>query len=196
MSNTAEQAGTAAVKIYTIPLKHRNNTRIVDIASLLMLLISCIVFLFAGVTKQQVVTIVSSSALLLLTGYWLYRAFINRQAFTYLNMLITLVAIYWVIQGTTLSVFIGIMLAIAALFEKRLKRQHTAYISKSGVAITTNFSTMLGWQQLANVVIKDGLLTVDTRTNKLYQKELSGDFTIQQEAEINEFCRLHLASIS
>jgi len=196
MSNTATQTGTITGESYTIPLKHRNNTRIVDIASLLMLLISCIVFLFAAVTKQQVVVIVCSAALLLLTVYWLYRAFTNKQGFTYLNLLMGLMAVYWFVQGTTLSIFIGLMLLVAALFEKRLKRQHSANISKSGVAITTNFSATLSWQQLANVVIKDGLLTVDTRANKLYQKEVADDITTQKEAEINAFCRLQLGGNS
>lgn len=188
MINTDEQTGAT----YNIPLKHRNNTRIVDITSLLMLLISCIVFLFSAVTRQQLVVIIFTSVLLLLTVYWLYRAFANKQAFMYLNLLLGVIAVYWFLQATTLSVFIGFMLLVAALFEKRLKRQHTAIISKSGVAITTNFSTILSWQQLANVVIKEGLLTIDTQSNKLYQKEVAVDLSSQKEAEINEFCLLHL----
>lgn len=190
MNNTALQSGA----IYNIPLKHRNNTRIVDIASLLMLLISCIVFLFSAVNKQQVVVIICSAALLLLTVYWLYRAFTNKQAFTYLNLLMGLIAVYWFIQGTTLSIFVGLMLLVAALFEKRLKRQHAINISSIGVVITTNFSTTFTWQQLANVVIKDGLLTVDTLANKLYQQEVAGDLPAQTETEINEFCRLQLTA--
>lgn len=190
MNNIALQTGS----IYNIPLKHRNNTRIVDIASLLMLLISCIVFLFSAVNKQQVVVIICSAALLLLTVYWLYRAFTNKQAFTYLNLLMGLIAVYWFIQGTRLSIFVGLMLLVAALFEKRLKRQHAINISNIGVVITTNFSTTFTWQQLANVVIKDGLLTVDTLANKLYQQEVAGDLPAQTETEINEFCRLQLTA--
>lgn len=192
MNNNAAQASTT----YNIPLKHRNNTRIVDIASLLMLLISCVVFLFMAVTRQQVVVIVCSAALLLLTIAGLYRSFTNKQAFVYLNLLLGLIAVYWLVQGTTLSIFTGIMLAVAAIFEKRLKRQHAAIISGSGVAINTNFSTTLAWQQLANVVIKDGLLTIDTQANKLYQKEVAGEYSAQKEAEINAFCRLQLSGNS
>jgi len=195
MINTATQTSLADT-VYNIPLKQRNNTRIVDIASLLMLLISCIVFLYTAVTRQQLIIISCFTILFLLTVYWLYRAFANKQAFTRLNLLLCLVAVYWFIQGTTLSIFIGAMLLVAALFEKRLKRQHTANISKSGVVVTTNFSTSFSWQQLANVVIKDGLLTVDTKANKLYQKETADDLTTQTEADINAFCRLQLAGNS
>lgn len=180
---------TQAPAAFTIPIKQQNSSRTINIASLLMLLISLGAFLFNSIIQHQVIAIACSSVLLLLTLYWLYSVFNRKPAFTYLNILLLLVAIYWFMQGSTIGIFIGVMLVVAALFERRLKMTHTVTINEAGVTILTGFKTSLPWQQLTNVILKDGLLTVDTKTNKIWQKEVDKDMSAGEEAEVNTFCR-------
>jgi len=177
---------------FSIPIQQNKNGRTVNIASLLMLLISLGAFLFNAAMQHQVWVVAFTCALLLLALYWLYRVFINKPVFIYLNIILLLASVYWFIQGSGLAIFMGIMLVIAALFERRLKMKHVIYISPAGVTLQTSLNKTLTWAQLANVIVKDGLLTIDTKSNKLYQKEVAVDFTAENEAEINEFCRLRL----
>ncbi len=51
------------------------------------------------------------------------------------------------------------------------------------------------WSQIANLVLKDGLLTIDFRNNRLVQQLLVRSAETQPtEAEINEFCRARIES--
>jgi hypothetical protein len=84
------------------------------------------------------------------------------------------------------------MLVAAAFFEKRLKRKHAVTVTNEGITLQSAFTVTYPWQQLANVIIKEGLVTVDTKSNRIYQKDIDADFTAEYEAEINEFCRLKL----
>jgi hypothetical protein len=46
---------------------------------------------------------------------------------------------------------------------------------------------IIEWQQLQNVVIKDGLLTIDFVNNKMLQAEVNEETLTEEEAEFNHF---------
>jgi hypothetical protein len=53
------------------------------------------------------------------------------------------------------------------------------------------------WSELKNVLLKDGLLTIDLKNNKLIQQEIDEKATQVDEKDFNEFCRdqlIHTAS--
>jgi len=187
--NTATQSGT----LFNIPIKQQNNTRTINIASLLMLVISLGAFLFNAIVQRQVPAIVCFTILLLLTIYGLYNVFNRKPAFAYLNIILLLVAVFWFVQGGITGILMGIVLIVAALFERRFKNQHTIIITQAGVTLQTDFKTNLPWQQLSNVIIRDGLITIDAKNNKIWQKEVKKDLTATEEVEINAFCRLQLS---
>lgn len=185
---------TGTTTAFIIPIKQQNSSRTINIVSLLMLFISLGAFLFNAIIQHQAIAIVSSAVLLLLTVYWLYSVLNRKPAFTYLNIILLLVAIYWFMQNSTIGMFMGIMLIVAAVFERRLKIEPAIIINATGVTTQTGFKTVLPWQLLANVIIKDGLLTIDAKSNKIWQKEVDKDMTAEEEAEINAFCGKQLAS--
>lgn len=45
------------------------------------------------------------------------------------------------------------------------------------------------WDEVNNALIKDGLITIDLRNNKLYQNEIEGYVTAEVEKEFNDFCK-------
>lgn len=47
------------------------------------------------------------------------------------------------------------------------------------------------WNELQNIILKDGILTIDFKNNKLLQNEVADDENID-EKKINEFCREQL----
>jgi hypothetical protein len=49
----------------------------------------------------------------------------------------------------------------------------------------------INWNELQNIVLKDGILTIDFRNNKLIQQELEENHVLN-EKEFNEFCRQQL----
>jgi hypothetical protein len=45
------------------------------------------------------------------------------------------------------------------------------------------------WEKISNMMLKDDLLTIDLKSNKLYQQFIDADKMNFTEAEFNEFCR-------
>ena len=48
------------------------------------------------------------------------------------------------------------------------------------------------WEQLNNLVLKDGILTIDHKNNKLVQQPVDDPESSINEAEFNDFCKKHL----
>ena len=48
------------------------------------------------------------------------------------------------------------------------------------------------WNSLSNAMLKDGLLTLDSRNNKLIQQPIDETLTSVNEQEFNDFCRQQL----
>ncbi|HWB25246.1 MAG TPA: hypothetical protein VG738_07190 [Chitinophagaceae bacterium] len=191
MSNKATHISSTSHS-YNIPLKQKDNARVVDTASLLILLTALIAGLSIAVHLQNVIVIIFSSLFILVILWCLYRVFKGRSLPLIFVVIITITACYFFLQGTGLGMFMGAMLALTFWFYVRLKKRHTVIISGNGVTVQTFFSAVYTWPQLMNVVIKDDLITIDTKRNKLIQKEAGEDLTTEYEAEINEFCGLKL----
>jgi hypothetical protein len=47
----------------------------------------------------------------------------------------------------------------------------------------------LEWGEINNALIKDGLITIDQKNNKLFQKEIDSGVSLHVEKEFNDFCR-------
>ena len=47
--------------------------------------------------------------------------------------------------------------------------------------------------EINNIVLKDGLLTIDLKNNKLIQKEVNDEVLPSDEHDFNEFCRQRLS---
>jgi len=52
---------------------------------------------------------------------------------------------------------------------------------------------IIHWQELNNVILKDDVLTIDLRTNKVLQNDI---VTRINESEFNEFCRQRLMAVN
>jgi len=177
---------------YTIPIKQQSNSRTVNITSLLMVAISLIAFMYRAVNQQQTLMAACFGTLLVITLYWLYNTFRNKPSVAYLNIILLLVALYWFVTGSTVGNIIGVILIIAAIFEQLLKRKPAIIINSTGVTIKGAFTTALPWAELSNVIIKDGLVTIDAKNNKIWQKEAAEDLSADDEQVINGYCNSHL----
>ena len=47
----------------------------------------------------------------------------------------------------------------------------------------------ISWHELSNLILKDGLLTIDFKNNKIIQQKIAGTSSSIDEKEFNEFCR-------
>lgn len=64
---------------------------------------------------------------------------------------------------------------------------------KPDIVIYPSFpQRQIGWKELNNLVLKDGLLTIDFKNNKIIQQYVEEKSVTIDEKEFNEFCRQQL----
>ncbi|MBL7744296.1 MAG: hypothetical protein JNN00_12540, partial [Chitinophagaceae bacterium] len=82
---------------------------------------------------------------------------------------------------------------IAILYQ--LSRKPLAVTVDTEKIVYTSFPKKnITWGQLNNVILKDGLLTVDLKNNKILQSEISNLQKEAGEKEFNDFCQAQLQS--
>ena len=117
----------------------------------------------------------------------------NGQAFFRLGLLFG--AAGWLI-GPERNILMGLLYAVAGIIEKQVKFPQEIGFTADGITFNTFPKKSLQWSDVNNVVIKDGLITIDQKNNKLVQKEIEGYVTADIEMEFNQYCHnfLNLSS--
>ncbi|HVZ57324.1 MAG TPA: hypothetical protein VG870_11740 [Chitinophagaceae bacterium] len=86
-----------------------------------------------------------------------------------------------------------LLLATLSLFflllERQTSRTDQIRFSPAEIRFPSLFQPSLRWEELDQVLLKEGLLTLDFRNNRLFQAELQEDLSPEQEAAFNRFCR-------
>ena len=91
------------------------------------------------------------------------------------------------------NIFMAVLYAIAAILEKQVKFPEQIGFSETEISFNSFPKRTIQWDEVSNIIIKDGLITIDKRNNKIYQKEIEGYVTKDVEDEFNEFCRKQIA---
>jgi len=94
-----------------------------------------------------------------------------------------IVAGYWVI-GVFNILFM--MLHLAAL------QKPIVSINEKHVIYPSFPKKKIDWQELSNLILKDGLLTIDLKNNKIIQQQIADISSTIDEKEFNDFCRQQL----
>src|SRR6187402_893737 len=90
---------------------------------------------------------------------------------------------YWVVG---LLNFLFMILHIAAL------QKPIVSVGESQVIYPSFPRKKIDWQELSNLMIKDGLLTIDFKNNKIIQQYIADISLGIDEKEFNDFCRQQL----
>jgi hypothetical protein len=85
--------------------------------------------------------------------------------------------------------YIFIVYAIASILEKPVKTNPEIAFDKSEIVLNSFPKKIFNRQDVNNVVLKDGLLTIDLKNNKLFQKPVVDNITPKDEQEFNDFCK-------
>jgi hypothetical protein len=78
---------------------------------------------------------------------------------------------------------------IAAVIEKQVKFPREIAFDEEEVVFNTFPRSHYHWSEFTNVVLKDGLITIDFKNNKLIQKEIDSQVAPQLEQDFNTFCK-------
>lgn len=84
---------------------------------------------------------------------------------------------------------------LLAWLEKQAMAAQEIGFDEKGIVINGLFPKKIQWSELSNVVLKDGVLTLDFKNNRIIQKDtddLGDDDYDGEEDEFNTFCKAQL----
>lgn len=118
--------------------------------------------------------------------YYFFRK--EVRAFDTFSMIMALMyANFWLKHVGVVALFIfGLVYLFVYIVQGK---KTTAAFSTQGVHVTRIFKTVIyPWAQTDNVIIKDNLLTIDFKSNKLIQAEVVENIVMEDEINFNSFC--------
>lgn len=96
---------------------------------------------------------------------------------------IFLISLYWFISGVF---WMGILVFVFAIFAVISKQQKIVFINNQELLFKSFPKRSFKWNNLSNVILKDGMLTIDFKNNKIIQQLIED--SIVDESAFNLFC--------
>jgi hypothetical protein len=114
------------------------------------------------------------------------KTFLNQYS---LLPLFLLLAIGWFLLNFVLMGIASLLICVTAFFALSDK---SILFTQNHVRPRVLFGQRIEWSTLSNVILKDNVLTIDYKNNKLLQQEIDDSISLINEQEFNDFCRLQL----
>jgi hypothetical protein len=94
--------------------------------------------------------------------------------------------------------YVDSLFIIAGIAEKYLNKNSEIGFSEAGIVMSGLFPKKYDWSALSNVIIKDDLLTIDFKNNKVLQHytddEEDDEYEVESD-EFNEYCQGRLREV-
>lgn len=172
---------------YLITLK-RPDYKVVDMISQLLYLIAFAAFIYFAAKSPAIINAYWLAAIIVLICYIVVKLKIKRNGFAYYTPGLAIASVAWV-AGPNGNWLMFALYAACTLLERELKFRKEIGFTTDEVAFNTLFKKIYDWSDFSNVLIKDAILTLDFKSNKVLQKEIEGDVPAEIEREFNEFCK-------
>ncbi len=88
----------------------------------------------------------------------------------------------------------SLIISIIFAFYKYATSDLVVEVNKDFIRYPSFPAKTMGWNTISQVILKDGLLTIDLQSNKLYQSLIDDENPGLEESEFNEFCQKQLSS--
>ena len=176
---------------YVLIIK-KERSRNIDLISILLCLISFAFFIYYSFLQNHFSSVLFIGSLLIpvavIRSIWFKKKPGNPVNFKH-PLFIT--AILWLFVPGMRWLFILFVLFV--LFDHQARQPLEIGVSDEQVVINTFFRKKYTWTEFSNVILKDNLLTLDFKNNKVLQREIEPFVSDVNEAEFNEFCREQIA---
>jgi hypothetical protein len=179
---------------FEILLKNE-RVRSINTVSLIICLVSALFFLIQ-VLKQGRAGDLYLLPFLVIVCLLVYKKLSHRkrQHASY-RLILIICAVSWFTMP--LMPWLGLPVLLLAMFEEKARMPIRITFTNDLVVLHTLFTRNFGWQHFNNVVLKDRLLTLDLKNNRLIQRIIQDEDEPEQE-EFNKYCseRLVVANTS
>lgn len=183
------------MKVFEIKLK-KERTRPYQLLAQLILLVNLVFFLMMAVYEGSQLAIWSAVAVGGITLAWvLFARFQKPVLLSYwMPLMFGLTVAAHIVSGMW---WVSLTLLALALLYKIAMRPLVVKISTEHIEYPSVPKRNISWAELNNVILKDGLLTVDFRNNRLAQLKVADEWysnVANDEKDLNQFCSTQLAA--
>ena len=176
---------------YVVTLKNQ-QTRAIDLFGFILSFVS-VIFFGQEMMKSSEIGLayaIGSVAILIVLGYNLYQSQKNGRKVYYSRALL-IAALVWMKMPSLQWLFF--VFVVLALLEYQAKYAVEIGFGETHILMNTLIKKRYVWKDFNNIVLKDGILTLDFANNKVVQKEVEDDKDDDaEEDEFNEFCAQRL----
>ena len=113
----------------------------------------------------------------------------NRFTETGIYVVMAALAVYWTFIGYWWA---GLVIVLLALLYRFANKTPEVIVTEQHIVYPSLPVKYIGWDNLNNLVLKDGLLTIDFRNNRIIQQMLDPEANSPGEQEINDFCKVQI----
>lgn len=165
-----------------------------DRMALLILIINFLLLTYTGIwfdaLSTRIPAFAGAALVAICIGLYFYigKAIESRNiSFLKTGLMVCLVS--WVVIRSPWGIAISFILLLLYIASKR---QLNIDIYEDKVVYSSFFKRIFSWNQLNNVLLKDGMLTIDRKDNHVLQAEIMNSEWDVNEKEFNEFCKRQL----
>ena len=184
---------------YVVVLKNLQH-RYIDLLGLLLSILSAAAFA-RELTLSSKVGVAYLVGLVFVVGVVIYNLIQSRRKRkVYYSRALLIAALVW--MKMPYLQWLAFVFIILGLLEYQAKYSVEIGFADDRVVINYMFKKVYRWDQFNNIVLKDGLITLDFTNNRVLQREIEDDEDEDdaEEDELNEYCRSRMefsrASIS
>ncbi|HAK12389.1 MAG TPA: hypothetical protein DCO78_10825 [Chitinophagaceae bacterium] len=124
--------------------------------------------------------------------FWAYNRF-NKQAthqpYYRTSLFIAAIALYYL---AGYPVWLAVLYVAAGIAEGLAKFPEEIGFNTDQVVFNTLPKKVYNWNEFSNVLIRDGVITIDFKNNRLFQKDLQEPVYASLEKEFNTYCQEQL----
>lgn len=178
---------------YVVSLKNRNS-KYIDLIGLLLGILSVIFFVRELVVAHQV-GIAYLLGAVFVTGVLIWNIVQSSKGKkVYYSRALLVAALVW--MKMPFFQWLTFVFIILALLEYQAKYSLEIGFSDQEIVINSLFKKRYQWNQFDNIILKDGLLTLDFTNNRILQREIEDDEDNEaDEDEFNAYCKRQLAKV-
>ena len=179
---------------FEITLKNE-KLKLYDRISWLIVFIHIVIFLYLGLfSKDKHIAAGYKASLILLAAAFILRYYLQYRKSRWqikVEGFFWLLMIVWIVnQQYWLAIIPGVFFCLSLL----TFRKFIVTFSEDKIFYPSIPLKIIYWKELNNTIMKDGLLTIDFRNNKIIQQVIDENRTAINEKEFNEFCSQQLRS--
>jgi hypothetical protein len=171
---------------YVVVLR-RDSDRAIDTVSVLLCCFSALNFIYEQTRAPRLNYFILSIAVLLLGGMAVNLSSARKKRVRY-KYLLLIAFVGWL--AMPYLQWLAIFFVALAFLEYQAKYPLEIGFLPDRVVVNTLWRKKFGWSAFNNIMLRDGLLTLDFKNNRLMQKEVDeeeeGD---ADEDEFNDYCR-------